>query len=77
MRDIQRKDYSMAVKERLRQRLVENFSREKLSVFVDMSVSMARHPSDNSQPLSEDIVSDLISEEFIVPSVGSAGTPES
>lgn len=76
MRDIQRKDYSMAVKERLRERLQENFSREKLSIFVDMAVSMARHPNDDSHPFSEDIVADLISDEFNVPTVGSASKTE-
>lgn len=71
MRDIQRKDYSHVIKERLKERLAENFSREKLSTFVDMAVSMARHPNDNSQPIADDIISDLISEEFVVPMVGS------
>lgn len=70
MRDIQRKDYSLAIKERLRERLSENFSREKLSIYVDMAVSMARHPNDG-HPLAEDIVADLISEDFSVPTVGS------
>ncbi|MDE6717468.1 MAG: hypothetical protein K2J70_04665 [Muribaculaceae bacterium] len=71
MRDIQRKDYSPAVKERLRERLTQNFSREKLSIFVDMAVSMARHPNDNAHPIADDIVSDLIAEEFVIPVVGS------
>lgn len=71
MRDIQRKDYSHVIKERLKERLAENFSREKLSTFVDMAVSMARHPNDNSHPIADDIISDLISEEFVVPMVGS------
>lgn len=71
MRDIQRKDYSPAVKERVKERLAENFSREKLSIFVDMAVSMARHPNDNSHPIAEDIVSDLMADEFAIPTVGS------
>ncbi len=71
MRDIQRKDYSQAIKARLEERLKENFSREKLSIFVDMAVSMARHPSEKALPLNEDIVGELIADEFAVPSVGS------
>ena len=76
MRDIQRKDYSPAIKSRLRERLEENFSREKLSLFVDMAVSMARHPNDNSHPIADDIVGDLIADEFSVPTVGSPEGPE-
>ncbi len=76
MRDIERKDYSPAIRQRVRERLQQNFSREKLSLFVDMSVSMARHPHDNSHPLSDDIVSDLIADEFTVPSVGSPEGPK-
>ncbi|MBD5190137.1 MAG: hypothetical protein HDS95_07655 [Bacteroidales bacterium] len=76
MRDIQRKDYSAAIKTRLTERLKENFSREKLSTFVDMSVSMARHPSDKTLPLDEDIVGELIADEFSVPMVGSPEGPE-
>lgn len=76
MRDIERKDYSPARKNRLRERLEENFSREKLSLFVDMSVSMARHPNDNSHPLSDDIINDLIDDEFAIPVVGSPEGPE-
>ena len=71
MRDLQRKDYSPAIKERLRERLNENFSREKLSIYVDMAVSMARHPNEKALPLNEDIVGELIADEFSVPTVGS------
>ena len=76
MRDIERKDYSPTIKTRLRERLAENFSREKLSLFVDMAVSMARHPHDNSHPIADDIVEDLIADEFSVPTVGSPEGPE-
>lgn len=75
MRDIQRKDYSAAIKSRLTERLRENFSREKLSTFVDMAVSMARHPSEKALPLDEDIVGELIADEFSVPMVGSPEGP--
>ena len=71
IRELSRKDYSPAIKERLRERLMENFSREKLSIFVDMAVSLARHPSDNDHPLSDDIINDLMAEDFNIPSVGS------
>ncbi|MDE6682732.1 MAG: hypothetical protein K2J87_04845 [Muribaculaceae bacterium] len=71
MRDIERKDYSQAIKSRLTDRLKENFSREKLSIFVDMAVSMARHPNEKALPLNEDIVGELIADEFSVPTVGS------
>lgn len=71
MRDIQRKDYSPSIKARLRDRLTENFSREKLSLYVDMAVSMARHPNDNSHPIADDIVGDLIADDFNIPTVGS------
>lgn len=76
LRDIQRKDYSIPVKNRVKERLSENFSREKLSLFVDMAVSMARHPNDNSHPIADDIVSDLIADEFAVPMVGSPEGPK-
>ena len=76
MRNIERKDYSPAIKNRLRDRLKENFSREKLSIYVDMAVSMARHPHDNSHPIADDIVGDLIADEFAVPMVGSPEGPE-
>lgn len=75
MRDIQRKDYSPAIKERVKERLSENFSREKLSVFVDMAISMARHPNDNTHPIADDIVGDLLADEFAIPMVGSPEAP--
>lgn len=69
---LERKDYSHLVKVNLREKLRENFSREKLGIFVDLCVVLARRPEPG--PFASDTLASLDADSFTIPSVGSPTT---
>lgn len=69
---LERKDYSFAVKENLRERLRANFSREKLGIYVDLCVVLARRPEPG--PFATETLASLEADSFSIPSVGSPTT---